>query len=227
MVSTLGALNPLRYRGYVYDTETWLYYLQSRYYDPGTGRFINADNQIAGVGGDIKGYNLFAYCFNNPVNLTDYSGEYPQYYFDSPAAQFGYWLGSLLSGIPTKEKHYNRNNNQAEVLEADPREIIASTDWEVQPDAANKYHKHTIGQQGEDAKDNVKYMTKDRKKEAIINFSDALEPQIVTDPFNLGTYNFGTDYIEHFFWDVLPYWFWGNSEVDSGWEYTFIRIFGA
>ena len=36
-------LNPLRYRGYVYDDETGLYYLQSRYYDPVTGRFLNAD----------------------------------------------------------------------------------------------------------------------------------------------------------------------------------------
>ena len=43
LASTLGALNPLRYRGYVYDTETGLYYLQSRYYDPEVGRFINAD----------------------------------------------------------------------------------------------------------------------------------------------------------------------------------------
>lgn len=41
--NTLGVYNPLRYRGYVYDTETRLYYLQSRYHDPKIGRFINAD----------------------------------------------------------------------------------------------------------------------------------------------------------------------------------------
>ena len=46
LASTLGDLNPLRYRGYVYDTETGLYYLNSRYYNPVWGRFINADNQI-------------------------------------------------------------------------------------------------------------------------------------------------------------------------------------
>ena len=45
--ATLGALNPLRYRGYVYDSETGLYYLQSRYYDPELGRFINADVFVA------------------------------------------------------------------------------------------------------------------------------------------------------------------------------------
>lgn len=44
LVSTLGVDNPIRYRGYYYDTETGLYYLQSRYYDPHTGRFINADD---------------------------------------------------------------------------------------------------------------------------------------------------------------------------------------
>ena len=43
MAATLGAANPLRYRGYVYDTETGLYYLSRRYYNPVWGRFINAD----------------------------------------------------------------------------------------------------------------------------------------------------------------------------------------
>ena len=71
MVATLGTLNPLRYRSYVYDQETGFYYVSSRYYDPEIGRWINVDNQIAGVGGDLKGYNLFAYCFNNPVNMDD------------------------------------------------------------------------------------------------------------------------------------------------------------
>ena len=71
--ATLGAINPLRYRGYYYDTETGLYYLNSRYYDPEVGRFINADGQIST--GDISGTNLFAYCGNNPVNRTDPTGK--------------------------------------------------------------------------------------------------------------------------------------------------------
>jgi len=79
MASTLGAINPLRYRGYVYDTETDLYYVSSRYYDPEMGRWINADSVIAGVGGSIQGYNMFAYCFNNPVNMSDPSGNWPKW----------------------------------------------------------------------------------------------------------------------------------------------------
>ena len=66
-----------RYRSYIYDYETNFYYLQSRYYDPEVGRFINADNQISDVGSDALGYNLYAYCTNNPVNLTDPNGHWP------------------------------------------------------------------------------------------------------------------------------------------------------
>ena len=74
LASTLGAMNPLRYRGYVYDAETGFYYLNSRYYNPTWGRFINVDNQIT-TGSDLTGTNLFAYCGNNPVNRTDSTGE--------------------------------------------------------------------------------------------------------------------------------------------------------
>ena len=73
MASDLGAHNPLRYRGYVYDTETGLYYLQSRYYDPALGRFINADILVS-TGQGLLGNNMFAYCGNNPVNRQDAIG---------------------------------------------------------------------------------------------------------------------------------------------------------
>ena len=70
MADTLGAANPLRYRGYVYDSETGLYYLQSRYYNPSWGRFINADEYIA-TGQGVIGNNSLAYCGNNPVAYVD------------------------------------------------------------------------------------------------------------------------------------------------------------
>ena len=73
MAGTLGLHNPLRYRGYVYDQETGLYYLQSRYYDPAIGRFISADEFLS-TGQGVLGNNMFSYCCNNPVIRADYSG---------------------------------------------------------------------------------------------------------------------------------------------------------
>ena len=73
LATTLGAQNPFRYRGYVYDSETKLYYLQSRYYNPEMGRFINAD-AFASTGQGLLGNNMFAYCLNNPVLFSDSSG---------------------------------------------------------------------------------------------------------------------------------------------------------
>ena len=66
--------NPIRYRGYYYDTETRLYYLKSRYYDPAVKRFLNEDSQLNMKYGFI-GYNMFTYCNNNPVVYLDPSGH--------------------------------------------------------------------------------------------------------------------------------------------------------
>ena len=73
LASTLGADNPLRYRSYYYDIDSGLYYLQSRYYDPELGRFINADS-YASTGQGIIGHNMFAYCLNNPIGNFDPQG---------------------------------------------------------------------------------------------------------------------------------------------------------
>jgi len=69
----IGKLNSLRYRGYCGDTETQWYYLQSRYYDPVTHRFINADS-FASTGQGALGFNMFSYCRNNPIMRTDACG---------------------------------------------------------------------------------------------------------------------------------------------------------
>ena len=75
MADTMGQHNQLRYRGYVYDPETELYYLNSRFYNPETGRFINAD-VYPSTGQGLTGNNMFAYCGNNPVIRTDDSGDF-------------------------------------------------------------------------------------------------------------------------------------------------------
>ena len=81
MMGTLAELNPLRYRGYIYDQETGFYYVSNRYYDPEIGRWINADIQET-LTADFESfaqYNLFAYCFNNPVSSDMLTGLLKQY----------------------------------------------------------------------------------------------------------------------------------------------------
>ena len=70
----LAEVNPLRYRGYYYDSETGFYYLQSRYYDPENHRFINADT-AASTGQGFIGTNMFAYCLNIPNAARDTNGR--------------------------------------------------------------------------------------------------------------------------------------------------------
>lgn len=73
--NNIGIINPYRYRSYRYDTETGLYYLQSRYYNPEWGRFINFDN-YGGTIGEILSHNGYAYCKNNPINMIDENGNF-------------------------------------------------------------------------------------------------------------------------------------------------------
>ena len=73
----IGVINPIRYRGYYYDSETGFYYLKSRYYDPAICRFISADDpSYLGAGETTQGLNLFAYCLNDPVNRIDADGNW-------------------------------------------------------------------------------------------------------------------------------------------------------
>ena len=86
--------NPFRYRGYYYDTETGFYYLQSRYYNPTWGRFINADNSdvITATPDQLTDKNLYAYCDNNPIMRVDGEGDF--WHIVAGAA-----IGGLIGGI--------------------------------------------------------------------------------------------------------------------------------
>ena len=71
-----SSYNPFRYRGYYYDTQTGFYYLQSRYYNPEWGRFLNVDGYISS-GSGLLGQNMFVYANNNPIMFSDPTGEFP------------------------------------------------------------------------------------------------------------------------------------------------------
>ena len=75
----IGDFNTIRYRSYYYDTETNLYYLKTRYYDPQVGRFLNMDdiNLLDELSENINGLNLYAYCLNNPISFSDPDGQCP------------------------------------------------------------------------------------------------------------------------------------------------------
>ena len=207
-------LNPFRYRGYFYDVETGYYYLQTRYYNPEWGRFLNADGYI-NANGNILGYNMFAYCNNNPVMYVDPKGT---------CALIAVVLVAVVivvvTTMPSKDEHYSRNDNNKTPDEEDIKSIVngENLDWVSVDEKYNAYHKFTNGSQGDEAKYNKKYMSPDGKYEVIICYDpdQVSSPYVVTDPNNMGTYNYGPGVgINHFLKDVLPYWIWGNSEDDT------------
>lgn len=101
--ATIGLLNPLRYRGYFYDTDLGFYLLETRYYDPETGRFINADGVLDAR--SANGANLYEYCLNNPINAEDTNGKKPKWL---AAAVSNAVVSALSQGIKT----YKANRSQ-------------------------------------------------------------------------------------------------------------------
>lgn len=101
MAETLGRENPFRYRGYVYDEETGLYYLRSRYYNPEWGRFVNADS--------VMTRNIFAYCSGNPVSKMDSSGCYDE---DVPTNTFN--LSAAIKSMRATKVYYSASRYSPE-----------------------------------------------------------------------------------------------------------------
>ena len=108
LAATLGACNPFRYRGYVYDEETGLYYLRSRYYNPVVGRFVNEDGAI--IPG-LLSTNMFAYCSNNPLSLVDTSGCRGENIFQ----RAGNWLSDLFNKIGDEIKYQTKIQTEVNI----------------------------------------------------------------------------------------------------------------
>ncbi|WBW96815.1 RHS repeat domain-containing protein [Oceanirhabdus sp. W0125-5] len=109
----VGYKNPYRYRGYRYDNETKLYYLNSRYYNSEWGRFVNAD-ALAGVLGEILSHNVFVYCKNNPINMSDPSGYRPIFTVTGEETNEMYQtsLDVMAKSSISKPKKYQKTNTR-------------------------------------------------------------------------------------------------------------------
>lgn len=96
----LGRRNPFRFKGYYYDEELGMYYLNSRYYDPETGRFVNADRvSILAIQKDLCDRNLYVYCDNNPIVREDEKGALWASVAIGVATQYaGDVIGNVLHG---------------------------------------------------------------------------------------------------------------------------------
>ena len=117
--NNIGLINPYRYRSYRYDTETGLYYLQSRYYSPEWGRFISCDKFMQS-GQGILDNNMYIYCINNPVKNYDPNGE---------AALIALLIGvtSGISGITTFitiREQDKKSGNKTNYLDAIARSVV-------------------------------------------------------------------------------------------------------
>ena len=155
---------------------------------------------------------MFAYCQNNPVNYADPSGEFLVFIITVVITC------DIL--MPSQEEHYSRNENNIVPDEDELMSIVEgkNEDWVAVDDKFNKYHRFTNGTQGEEAQYNKKYLSKDGRYEVIICYDpeNVSDPYVVTDPNNIGTYNYGPGTgVNHFFKDVLPYYIWKNSVDDT------------
>ena len=119
----ISDVNTLTFKSYSYDSDLGMYYLGSRWYDPEVCRFINADSYVS-TGQGITGYNMFAYCGNNPVNRVDPDGEF--------------WIAALLIAAGSLFLLSGCSANDNEFKTADE----AAKDFAKKTYSATEYTKH-------------------------------------------------------------------------------------
>ena len=150
--------NPIRYRGYYYDTETRLYYLKSRYYDPVVKRFLNADGLIStGIEDVCK--NMFAYCKNDPVNMADSSGNDPV-----PA-----WALHIISGSATESEY-------AKALSVNPNAWSGSAGYRVRH-AIELAKQHFSNKNNEFGRSKNKEFTQRKDKKRVVKTEEKVEQE--------------------------------------------------
>ena len=190
---------------------------------------------------------MFAYCFNNPVNHSDSSGNWPKWLktVGNAIVSAGKSIGTVLVlggavlffGVPNstlpalkngKEAHYNRNDNNTAKIETIDQ---VPSDWttsntvkypERKKGAAANAHQNTAPSKD---KPNTKFSSPDKHEEVIFSYDEVL----IVNPVDVGTYNYGTNIFTHWELDVVPWLWWGNSEDDptTFWDRANIFVWGA
>jgi RHS repeat-associated protein len=191
--------NNLRFPGQYFDAETGLHYNWNRTYDPGTGRYTQVD-PIGFAGGDL---NVYRYVGNGVVLLFDVSGL-----LVNPVH---WWL----------DKHYKRNKNNRSGNFEDVRDPTSG--WELQSPEKSRYHR-----MGKGNEKNLKYVHFDGSE--LVFTPDGTSGALVISPVNMGTYNYINPdgfwgMVGHGIFDVVPYYFLGNSLDDPTTMYE--RIAGT
>ena len=193
--------NEICYTGGILDSETGLYYLNARYYDPATASFISQDS-YRGETNDAGQWNLYAYCAGDPINAADPSGhlkiELPRW--------VPKWIKKATKLIPNKKKHYSRNKYNTNL----PQTAKVAKRWGYNRYSRLKSVCHQFGKSK--GHENLKYVSQSGHKEVVFNHSGT---KIVNDPRNIGTYNFGVTWHDHLWKDVVPWFRWGNNGRDT------------
>ena len=155
--------NPFRYRRYYYDNDLSLYYLNSRYYDAGIGGFINPDSLMSGTNGSLHGFNLYAYCFNNPIQYVDHIGEFPWLIVIvgvTTSMVYTFIVSNILEGIssdsePVSDSIYSNStkNSEYDILYYDTDIYVLSDDVYNVAGEAGLYS--TVGKVSENASINI------------------------------------------------------------------------